>query len=76
MNMKRLQRLRWAFELLTNNEFVPDNYLMDADPSNPNQNCDNLKESFANKNPKNSPCHIAQHRLLSAWLSLVDDSLT
>jgi hypothetical protein len=76
MNNKRLQRLRWAYQLLTNNDYTADNYLMDADPSNPNQNCDKLKEAFANKNPKNSPCYVAPHRLLSAWLSLVDDTLT
>lgn len=71
---KRLQRLRWAWSLLSNNEFIYDNILMDADPHG--NICDHarLQDCFGIVDPKDAPEPIQPFRLLNAWFELVSDN--
>lgn len=67
MNNSRLERLRWAWSLLSNNSPISDEILIEADNA---EDFTALQDAFGCVDPAGAPEPIQPLMLVDAWCSL------
>lgn len=67
MNNSRLERLRWAWNLLSNNSPISDEILIEADKE---EDFTLLQDAFGSVDPEGAPEPIQPLMLVDAWCSL------